>query len=75
MVMPMSDYQQRREQTRKAAEDYAQRADNGEVKAIYRFGEPLIDEADIDINRDEMHMPGYEQKVVFGKTNPWGDMS
>ena len=70
----MSDYQQRREQTRKAAEDYAQRADNGEVKAIYRFGEPLIDEADIDISRDEMHMPGYEHKVVFDKTNPWGDM-
>jgi len=70
----MSDYQQRREQTRRAAEDYAQRADNGEVNAIYRFGDPLIDEAGIDINRDGIHMPGYEQKVVFDKTNPWSDM-
>jgi len=70
----MSDYQQRREQTRKAAQDYANRADNGEVKVVYRFGEPLIDEADIDINQDSIHMPGYEQKVVFDKVNPWSDM-
>lgn len=71
----MSDYQQRREQTRRAVEDYAQRADNGEINVVYRFGDPLIDEADININRDGIHMPGYEHKVVFDKTNPWGDMS
>lgn len=70
----MADYQQRREQTRKAAEDYSIRADKGEVNVVYRFGESLIDETGIDINQDGIHMPGYEQKVVFDKANPWSDM-
>jgi acetoacetyl-[acyl-carrier protein] synthase len=70
----MSDYQQRREQTRKAAAAYSSRADNGGVNVVYRFGEPLIDEAGIDISQDGIHMPGYEQNVVFDKANPWSDM-
>ncbi len=70
----MSDYQRRREQTRKAAADYSSRADNGKVNVVYRFGDPLIDETGIDISQDGIQMPGYEQKVVFDKVNPWSDM-
>jgi acetoacetyl-[acyl-carrier protein] synthase len=71
----MSDYQQRREQTRRAAEDYARRANYGEVDVVYRFGDPLIDEVGIDISSDRIHMPGYAQDVVFDKVNPWEDMA
>lgn len=70
----MSDYQQRREQTRRASEDYAHRANCGETEVVYRFGESLIDEEGIDVTSDGIHMPGYEQDVVFDKTNPWEDM-
>jgi acetoacetyl-[acyl-carrier protein] synthase len=71
----MADYQQRRAQTRLAAESYARRADCGQLDVIYRFGEPLIDETGIDISCDRIHVPGYEQDVLFDKTNPWADMS
>ena len=71
----MTDYQQRREQTRRAAEDYAHRADYGEVEVVYRFGDSLIDEDGIDISCDRIHMPGYEQDVIFDKANPWKDMT
>ena len=71
----MTDYQQRREQTRKAAQEYAQKADQGWVDVIYRFGEPVIDETEISISSDGIHMPGYAQDVVFDKSNPWSDMS
>ncbi|MBL4567613.1 MAG: beta-ketoacyl synthase [Porticoccus sp.] len=71
----MSDYQQRREQTRRVAEDYARRANYGETEVVYRFGESLIDEDGISISSDGIHMPGYKQDVVFDKANPWKDMS
>tara|TARA_R110001592_G_scaffold363399_1_gene688106 strand:+ start:21836 stop:23737 length:1902 start_codon:yes stop_codon:yes gene_type:complete len=71
----MQDYQQRREKIRRAAEDYAHRADYGEVEVVYRFGDTLIDEEGIDISCDRIHMPGYEQDVVFDKANPWEDMA
>jgi hypothetical protein len=71
----MSDYHQRREQTRRVAEDYAHRANCGETEVVYRFGESLIDEDGISISSDGVHMPGYKQDVVFDKTNPWKDMS
>ncbi|MBQ0712941.1 MAG: beta-ketoacyl synthase [Porticoccus sp.] len=71
----MSDYQQRRAQTRQVAADYANRSDKGEVDVIYRFGEPMIDESDLKLSSDGVHVPGYEHDVVFDKANPWEDMS
>jgi acetoacetyl-[acyl-carrier protein] synthase len=71
----MADYRQRREQTRQAAADYANRADKGEVDVIYRFGESMIDESDLKLSPDGVHVPGYERDVVFDKSNPWEDMS
>jgi acetoacetyl-[acyl-carrier protein] synthase len=71
----MQDYRLRREQTRKAAEDYARQVDSGKLNVIYRFGEPVIDEAGIAISMDGIHMPGYELDVMFDSTNPWSDMS
>ncbi|MEH6469526.1 MAG: beta-ketoacyl synthase [Porticoccus sp.] len=71
----MESYRQRREQTRQLATDYASRSDKGEIEVIYRFGEPMIDEAGIDISCDRIHVPGYEQDVLFDKINPWEDMS
>ncbi len=71
----MKDYQQRREQTRKSVEDYANSSDHGQVDVIYRFGESMIDERGIQISCDRLHVPGYEHDVVFDKANPWEDMS
>lgn len=70
-----ADYQQRREQTRKAVVDYAERADRAELDIIYRFGEALIDQSSISISVDRIHVPGFAQDVIFDKNNPWQDMS
>jgi len=71
----MDAYRARREQTRKAAADYAERADRGQLDVIYRFGEPLIEESGIQITDQSMKVPGYEHEVVFDRTNPWPDMT
>ncbi len=71
----MNGYRTRREQTRKAAADYAARADQGQLDVVYRFGEPVIDEGEIRISPTGMRVPGYEHDVVFDRVNPWEDMA
>jgi acetoacetyl-[acyl-carrier protein] synthase len=70
----MVDYQKRRKETRQAAASYAEKADKGSVEVVYRFGEALVEEADINISCDGLRMPGHRQDVVFNKKNPWADM-
>ena len=70
-----ADYQARREQTRAAAASYEQQADHCELEPIYRFGEGMIDEQNIEISSEKMVMPGFSQPVVFNQDNPYGDMT
>ncbi len=72
--LAMKDYQYRREETRQNTKKYAERADKGFIEVVYRFGEELVEEAEIEISYDRIKIPGYEQDVVFDQTNPWKDM-
>lgn len=69
-----TDYLSRRKATRIAAQAYADRADAGDLNVIYRFGESLIDETEIVIDRKGVKLPSFAQDVVFDATNPWADM-
>ena len=69
-----TDYLSRRKTTRIAAQAYADRADAGDLDVIYRFGEPLIDETEIVIDRKGVQLPSFAQDVVFDATSPWADM-
>jgi len=68
------DYCARREQTRCHSAAYAARADAAQLDVIYRFGEPLIDEAGLSISAEGVSVPGFAQQVIFEKGNPWQDM-
>lgn len=68
-------YVEKREATRSAAAEYAQRADNAELDVIYRFGEAVLDEADLSISSDGINIPGFAREIVFEKENPWSDMA
>lgn len=68
------DYCARREQTRSHSAAYAARADAAQLDVIYRFGEPLIDEAGLSISAEGVSVPGFAQQVIFEKGNPWQDM-
>ena len=69
-----ADYCARREQTRQNCAAYATRADAAQLDVIYRFGEPLIDEAGLSISAEGLSVPGFAQQVIFEKGNPWQDM-
>ena len=68
------DYLTRREETRINSAAYAERADAGQLDVIYRFGEPLIDEDGLSISAEGVSVPGFAQKIIFEKGNPWQDM-
>ena len=68
------DYLLQREKTSAVAADYAERADAAELNVIYRFGDDLINDAEVTISRRELRLPGFAQSVLFKTENPWPDM-
>ncbi len=69
-----ADYLSRREQAIANAEAYASRADNAELDVIYRFGETLIDEAELSLSEQGIDIPGFARSVEFNLQNPYPDM-
>ena len=69
-----ADYVARRATVRTHAAGYAMRADAAELDVIYRFGEKLIDDAELVIDRRGISVPGFERDVLFDISNPWKDM-
>ena len=59
----MKAYLDKLETTREKAANYVDRANNGELKAIYEFGNNLIDESEIKISEGKMSLPGYKQDI------------
>jgi acetoacetyl-[acyl-carrier protein] synthase len=67
-------YFAKRETTRNTAAAYADRADAAELDVVYRFGETLVDEDKVVINKEGISVPGYAQEVTFDLENPFSDM-
>ena len=69
-----NQYLDLRKVTRAAAAEYAVQADAAQLDVIYRFGEPLIEEAGVTISTEGIHIPGFARDVTFSSENPWQDM-
>ncbi len=70
----MADYSNKLLATRQHQDDYRERANNGEYQLIYRFGEGLIDENLITIDKQKMTLPGFSRPVKLQVDNPFEDM-
>jgi acetoacetyl-[acyl-carrier protein] synthase len=70
----MAGYRSKRERTQVAAHAYDQAALKGDFATIYQFGEGLIDEHQIKIEKDALHLPGFEQAIDLRFTNRFADM-
>ncbi len=70
-----TDYLLRREETRDCAESYDMKASLGDLQTIYRFGEGMIDETQIEISTDSIKVPGFVQPINLDMDNPYGDMT
>lgn len=69
-----AQYTTRRAVTRASAAAYDQRALKGQLDVIYNFGKDMIDEQEIQINADEMRIPGFSQPLTFKPDERYSDM-
>ncbi|SHG05566.1 acetoacetyl-[acyl-carrier protein] synthase [Microbulbifer donghaiensis] len=66
-------YRKRNEAVSEQAQAYDTRASRGDLQAIYRFGEGLVDEGEIEMSVDQVTLPGLPS-VELPNTNPFDDM-
>lgn len=71
----LTEMQRKQESVRANAEDYDNNADNGSIAPIYQFGEGVVDGEDLDIDPNELAIPGFPNPVNLQLTNPYEDMS
>jgi acetoacetyl-[acyl-carrier protein] synthase len=50
-------------------------ADRGEYAPIYRFGEDMIDEANIEISETCISIKGFANSISLPTDNPYQDMT
>ena len=56
----LSDYHKRSDAAEKGSQDYIHAANLGHIGAIYEFGNNLIDETQISIDKETIRLPGHE---------------
>ena len=71
----MNEYRRRNEAVETEARDYDDRADQGEIKPIYQFGEGVVEGEDLTLSDREIHIPGFGKPVILALDNPWEDMT
>lgn len=70
-----NNYCARRELTREQAHAYEQAADRGELRVVYRFGDGMLNDDQLDISASQITIPGFGQAIPLDEPNPYGDMS
>lgn len=67
-------WRERRADVDRRAEEYDAACLGAPMQPIYRFGDALIDEKDIEIGRDELRLPGFARGVRLDAINRYEDM-
>ena len=67
-------YETKRAQTRLAADAYDQRATKAQFDTIYKFGEGMIDEAELKISASSILVPGFAKAVDLVVPSGFKDM-
>ena len=67
-------YRKANERVSERAQAYDDQASRGDLNAIYRFGEGLIDESGIALNGDKLEVPGIPGDIRLPVDNPFTDM-
>lgn len=67
-------WQASREATRAAAARYDQQALRGQFDILYHFGQGLIDDRELQIDAQQVRIPGFSQPLVYRKDERYADM-
>ncbi len=69
----LAAYEIRRTETRAKAQAYFTAADRGDLQAIYRFGEALLQEDDLSFNAEGLHIKGFEHGIKLNGAEGFED--
>ncbi|MDG1750374.1 MAG: beta-ketoacyl synthase [Thalassotalea sp.] len=70
----MSGYQEKLVSVEKAQRVYQEKADHAQFEIIYKFGDGVLGDEDLDITSDSISMTGFAHKIDLPKRNPFEDM-
>ncbi|PAU75023.1 beta-ketoacyl synthase [Halomonas salipaludis] len=70
----MDAWRTRREATLAISATYARLADRGHFRALYRFGEGVLEGPELTINATQIEIPGYARPVSLDVDNPYGSL-
>jgi acetoacetyl-[acyl-carrier protein] synthase len=70
----MANYREKLVVVELAQKNYQENADLGQFDIIYKFGDGLIDDSELELTTDSINMPGFEHIIDLPKTNPFDDM-
>jgi acetoacetyl-[acyl-carrier protein] synthase len=70
----MAAYQMKRALTRDKANNYHEEFLKGNYQVIYKYGEDMLDEKNIEIDQNSLRIPGYGEPINLDKENIYKDM-
>ncbi len=70
----MKTYQQKLVAVEQAQQVYRDNANNGQFDLIYKFGEGLINEANIELTSDSLTFAEFKNSIALPRKNPFDDM-
>ncbi|MFT5758110.1 MAG: acetoacetyl-[acyl-carrier protein] synthase [Alteromonadaceae bacterium] len=70
----MAGYQDKLINVELAQKVYKDKADNAQFELIYRFGDGVLTDEDINITAESISMTGFAKPIEFPKNNPFADM-
>ncbi|WP_448567064.1 beta-ketoacyl synthase [Thalassotalea ganghwensis] len=70
----MTAYLDKHEQVKIAQQRYQEQADLGNFELIYRFGDGLVEESEIEISKEKISLPTFAHSIDLPTHNPFEDM-
>ena len=70
----MTGYQEKLVSVEKAQRIYQNKADHAQFEIIYKFGDGVLGDEDLDITSDNISLTGFAHKINLPKHNPFADM-
>ncbi|KAF7787309.1 hypothetical protein PRUB_a4507 [Pseudoalteromonas rubra] len=62
-------------ETKQQQASYQQAADLGQYELIYRFGDGMIDESELQLSKEALEIPGFDKAVKLNVSNQYGDLT
>ncbi len=70
----MADYREKLVDVEQAQQRYQEKADLGQFDIIYKFGDGLIDDSELELTTESINMPGFKHLIDLPTNNPFDDM-